>query len=116
MIYLSTPFSRAAADRLFRLGVAGFKIGSGECNNYPLLEHIAGYHRPVLLSTGMNDLDSISPAVEVLRRAEVPFALLHCTSLYPTPYDKVRLGAEIPETTELIHQERAYTSPIWYTP
>ncbi len=93
MIYLSTPFSRAAAERLFRMGVAGFKIGSGECNNYPLLELIAGYHRPVLLSTGMNDLDSISPAVEVLRRAEVPFALLHCTSLYPTPYDKVRLGA-----------------------
>ena len=93
MIYLSTPFSRAAAERLFRMGVAGFKIGSGECNNYPLLELIAGYHRPVLLSTGMNDMASITPAVEILRRTGVPFALLHCTSLYPTPYDKVRLGA-----------------------
>jgi sialic acid synthase SpsE len=93
MIYLSTPFSRAAADRLQRMGVSAYKIGSGECNNYPLVGHIAGFGRPVVLSTGMNDLDSIRPAVEILRTAAVPFALLHCTSLYPKPYNKVRLGA-----------------------
>lgn len=93
MIYLSTPFSRAAADRLERMKVAAFKIGSGECNNYPLMAHIAAYGKPVILSTGMNDLSSIRPAVEILRRASVPFALLHCTSMYPTPYHKVRLGA-----------------------
>ena len=93
MIYLSTPFSRAAADRLERLGVVAYKIGSGECNNYPLIEHIARFGKPVVLSTGMNDLASISPAVDVLRRYGVPFALMHCTSMYPTPYDKVRLGA-----------------------
>ncbi len=93
MLFLSTPFSRAAAVRLHGLGVAAFKIGSGECNNYPLLEHIAEYGKPVLLSTGMNDLDSISRAVDILRKYEVPFALLHCTSVYPTPYRMVRLGA-----------------------
>src|SRR5512147_2609174 len=93
MIYLSTPFSRAAADRLERLDVPAYKIGSGECNNYPLVQHIAGFGKPVILSTGMNDVASITPAVEILRRAGVPFALLHCTSMYPTPYDKVRLGA-----------------------
>lgn len=93
MIYLSTPFSRAAADRLERLNVAAYKIGSGECNHYPLIEHIARWGKPVVLSTGMNDLASISPAVEILRRYGVPFALMHCTSMYPTPYDKVRLGA-----------------------
>jgi len=93
MIYLSTPFSRAAADRLKRLGVAAYKIGSGECNNYPLVEHIAKFGKPVLLSTGMNDLGSVLPAVEILRRHSVPFALFHCTSMYPTPYNKVRLGA-----------------------
>ncbi len=79
MIYLSTPFSRAAADRL--------------CNNYPLIEHIARFGKPMLLSTGMNDLASIATAVEILRRHSVPFALFHCTSMYPTPYEKVRLGA-----------------------
>ncbi len=93
MIYLSTPFSRAAAVRLEKMGVAAYKIGSGECNNYPLIKHIAGYGKPVILSTGMNDLDSVRPAVDILRQARVPFALMHCTSIYPTPYDKVRLGA-----------------------
>jgi N-acetylneuraminate synthase len=92
LLYLSTPFSRAAADRLERMGVPAYKIGSGECNNYPLIRHIAGFGKPVVLSTGMNNIASIEPAVEILREARVPFALLHCTSMYPTPYAKVRLG------------------------
>jgi N-acetylneuraminate synthase len=93
LIYLSTPFSRAAADRLESMGVPAYKIGSGECNNYPLVRHIAGFGKPVILSTGMNDVESIRPSVEILRDAKVPFALTHCTSMYPTPYEKVRLGA-----------------------
>jgi len=93
MLYLCTPFSRRAAERLEEMGVAGYKIGSGECNNYPLVKLIASFGKPVILSTGMNDLNSISPSVEILRKAGVHFALLHCTSLYPTPYSKVRLGA-----------------------
>jgi sialic acid synthase SpsE len=93
MIFLSTPFSRAAAVRLESLGVPAYKIGSGECNNYPLIRHVAAYGKPVILSTGMNDIASIRPAVEIIRAAGIPFALLHCTSMYPTPYEKVRLGA-----------------------
>ena len=93
MLFLSTPFSRAAAERLERMGVPAFKIGSGECNNYPLVEHVAGYGKPVILSTGMNGMESIAISVEILRKHKVPFALMHCTSIYPTPYDKVRLGA-----------------------
>lgn len=93
LLYLCTPFSRAAADRLEEMGVTAYKIGSGECNNYPLIKHIASRGKPVLLSTGMNDVASVAPSVEILRRAGVPFALFHCTSMYPTPYDKVRLGA-----------------------
>lgn len=92
LLYLSTPFSRAAADRLQRLQVGAFKVGSGECNNYPLIKHIAGFGKPVILSTGMNNVASIEPAIGILRAARVPFALLHCTSMYPTPYTKVRLG------------------------
>ena len=93
MTFLSTPFSRAAADRLERIGVGAYKIGSGECNNYPLIKHVASFGKPVILSTGMNDLASIAPAVTILEAARVPYALLHCTSMYPTPYDRVRLGA-----------------------
>ena len=93
LIFMSTPFSRAAADRLERLGVQAYKIGSGECNNYPLIDHVASFGKPIILSTGMNDLASITPSVDILRRRGVPFALLHCTSMYPTPYNRVRLGA-----------------------
>ncbi|NEO80432.1 MULTISPECIES: N-acetylneuraminate synthase family protein [Moorena] len=93
MIYLCTPFSRAAAIRLEKMGVCAYKIGSGECNNYPLIKHIASYGKPVILSTGMNNLASIMPAVDILQEAGVPFAIMHCTSMYPTPHEKVRLGA-----------------------
>ena len=93
MIYLCTPFSRAAADRLNKFKVKAFKVGSGECNNYPLIEHIAKMGKPVILSTGMNNLKSIQLAVNILEKHKTPYALLHCTSMYPTPYEKVRLGA-----------------------
>lgn len=93
MIYLSTPFSKAAADRLESMGVAGYKIGSGECNHSPLVEHVARKGKPVLLSTGMNTWDSIAPSVGILRRHGIEFALLHCTSAYPTHDTEVRLGA-----------------------
>ncbi|MGB3409665.1 MAG: N-acetylneuraminate synthase family protein [Microthrixaceae bacterium] len=91
--YLSTPFSREAADHLHSMDVAAYKIGSGECNNVPLIDHIASFGKPVILSTGMNDMASIAASVEVLRDHHTPYALLHCTSLYPTPRDQVRLGA-----------------------
>lgn len=93
ILYLSTPFSRAAADRLDGMGVPAFKIGSGECNNYPLIDHIARKKKPIILSTGMNDIKSIRQSVDIMRSHGCPFMLMHCTSMYPTPYDKVRLAA-----------------------
>lgn len=93
MVFLSTPFSRAAADRLERFGVPAYKIGSGEMNNYPLLSHIASFGKPMIVSTGMNDIRNIAKAVEILDRSGVDYALLHTTNLYPTPPELVRLGA-----------------------
>jgi len=93
MIYLCTPFSIASVDRLERLGVEAFKIGSGECNNIPLLKRVAKCKKPIILSTGMNDIESIEKSVQLLRKYDVPFALLHCTSTYPTPYSEVCLEA-----------------------
>lgn len=92
MIFISTPFSRAAADRLERMGVCAYKIGSGECNNYPLLEHIASFGKPVILSTGMNTIESVAKAVAIFEKTKVDLALLHTTNLYPTPAHLVRLG------------------------
>ncbi len=93
MIFISTPFSRAASERLEKMNVSAYKIGSGECNNYPLLEHIASFGKPVILSTGMNTIKSVAKAVKIFDKAKVPLALLHTTNLYPTPVHLVRLGA-----------------------
>lgn len=95
MIFISTPFSRAAAERLRKFDIPAFKIGSGECNNYPLLEHICSYGKPVILSTGMNTIESVRKAVEIFDKNNIPVALLHTTNLYPTPIHLVRYGAMI---------------------
>lgn len=93
MVFISTPFSRAAADRLERMNVPAYKIGSGEMNNYPLIEHIASFGKPMIVSTGMNNIESVKKTVEILERRGVEYALLHTTNLYPTPPELVRLGA-----------------------
>ena len=93
LFFLSTPFSREAATRLDKLDVPAFKIGSGECNNTPLIRHIARFGRPIILSTGMNDIESVKRTVDVLESENASYALLHCTSMYPTPYNKIRLGS-----------------------
>ena len=93
LIYLSTPFSREAADYLNKIGVHAFKIGSGECNNYPLIEYICKFKKPIILSTGMNNLKNIKKSVSIIKKHKIPLALLQCTSIYPTPIDKVNLSA-----------------------
>ena len=93
LLFISTPFSRAAANRLEKFGVSAYKIGSGEMNNYPLIEHIANFGKPMIVSTGMNSIGAIERTVEILNRKNVPFALLHTTNLYPTAPHQVRLGA-----------------------
>jgi N-acetylneuraminate synthase len=75
------------------MDVPAYKIGSGECNNYPLIEHIANFGKPIILSTGMNSIESISKAVDVMESKNVPYALLHTTNIYPTSNHLVRLGA-----------------------
>ena len=105
IMYLCTPFSREAADRLEAMNVVGFKIGSGECNNLPLIRHVARKGLPIILSTGMNDLESIRKSVEAIQESGCPLMLMHCTSAYPTPYEHVRL--------ESIRQlQEAYGVPV----
>ena len=93
MIFISTPFSRKAVDRLIKFDIPAFKIGSGECNNFPLLEYIASFGKPIILSTGMNDIPTIKRSVQILEKHKLDYALLHTTNLYPTPDHLVRLGA-----------------------
>ncbi len=104
-VYLCTPFSREAADRLEKMGVEAFKIGSGEANNLPLIDHVARKGQPMLVSTGMNDVASMRPTVDLIRKRGCPLLLFHCTSMYPTPFEKVRLGA-------LADLENAFDVPV----
>lgn len=93
MIFISTPFGREAVNRLNSWDVPAFKIGSGECNNYPLIEHICSFKKPIILSTGMNTIESVSKAVSIFEKYKIQYALLHTTNLYPTPNHLVRLGS-----------------------
>ena len=91
MIYLSTPFSRSAADFLFEIGVKAFKIGSGESDNLPLIRHVVQFQQPIILSTGMQSITSLQKSVEIINNSGVDYALLECTNLYPSPAEIVSL-------------------------
>ncbi len=91
-IFISTPFSREAANFLYKLNVPLYKIGSGECNNYPLIEHIAKFRKPIILSTGMNNIKSIKKAVNIIKKYKNPLVLMHTTNSYPCPDKDIRLN------------------------
>ncbi len=91
MIWISTPFSRAAADFLEELDVPAYKIGSGEADNLPLIRHVAKKGKPVIMSTGMQSIDTIRASVQILEDAGIEYALLECTNLYPSPPEIVSL-------------------------
>ncbi|MEZ5771985.1 N-acetylneuraminate synthase [Defluviimonas denitrificans] len=91
MIWISTPFSRAAADFLEELDMPAYKIGSGEADNLPLIRHIARKGKPVIMSTGMQTIETIRASVAILDEAGVDYALLECTNLYPSPAEIVSL-------------------------
>jgi sialic acid synthase SpsE len=91
LIYLSTPFSRKAANFLAELDVLAFKIGSGEVDNLPLLRHVARFGKPMIVSTGMQTLASLQKSVDLLREEQAEFVLLECTNLYPSPPENVSL-------------------------
>lgn len=93
MIFISAPYSFEAVDRLEQMNIAAYKISSSEMDNYPLVEYVASKKKPIILSTGMNDMKNVRKAVETIRKYHDNFAIQHCTSIYPTPPEKVRLNA-----------------------
>ena len=91
LIWISTPFSRMAADFLDEIDVPAFKIGSGEADNLPLIYHIAQKGKPIIMSTGMQSIKSLKNSVNILEKSGVEYALLECTNLYPSPPEIVSL-------------------------
>ncbi|MDC3288578.1 N-acetylneuraminate synthase family protein [Candidatus Pelagibacter sp.] len=92
-ILVATPFSRLAVKRIVKNKVDIIKIGSGECNNYPIVNYISKFKKPVIMSTGMNTCDSIKQSVNYLTKYKKPLVLLHCTNVYPLQYKDVNLNA-----------------------
>lgn len=90
--FLSSPFSIEAVELLARVGVSRWKIASGEVSNTPMFERIAQTGLPILLSTGMSPLVEIDAAVERVQAHSLPLTLLQCTSMYPTPPEKLGLN------------------------
>ncbi|MDW6018309.1 N-acetylneuraminate synthase family protein [Vibrio plantisponsor] len=91
ILALCTPFDEASADKLEKIGVAGFKVASADLTNHRLLKHLAAKKLPLILSTGMSVEQEIIAAVELLEKESASFALLHCNSTYPAPFKDVNL-------------------------
>lgn len=92
LLFLSSPFSPQAVELLLRVGVAAWKVASGEVTNLQMLEQMLASHLPILLSTGMSPVNEIDGLVERIEKAGNPLAVLQCTSMYPTPPEKVGLN------------------------
>ena len=92
ILFLSTPFSISAVDRLEKLRIKAYKIGSGELTNTPFLERIAQTRKPVILSTGMSEINEIENAVKLFKKHKNPLAILQTTSEYPADYRDINLG------------------------
>lgn len=116
--FLSTPFDEAAADFLVSLGCRRLKVPSGEITNLPFLRHVAAKGLPVILSTGMSDLEEVRVAVDAVSAVRplsgggAPTAerltLLHCTSSYPAPPMDVNLRA-------MMTMAEAFHLPVGYS-
>jgi len=109
--FLSTPFDHQSIDLLNRLNISLFKIPSGEITNLPYLRYIASFKKPIILSTGMSDLDEIKNALQILMDSGLvrnQITILHCNTQYPTPYVDVNLNAMI-EIKEKLNVKVGYS-------
>lgn len=92
LLFLSSPFSIEAVELLERVGVAAWKVASGEVSNNQMLDRMVATGLPVILSSGMSGLGEIDAAVARVRARNVPVALMQCTSSYPCPPEKVGIN------------------------
>lgn len=90
--FMSSPFSNAAVDLLEKIGVKRYKIGSGEVNNFLLLQKVAETEKPIILSSGMSSFTELDQTVAFLRRQNVEFSVLQCATSYPTLPDQFGLN------------------------
>jgi len=90
--FICSPFSNLAVDWLEVIGVAQYKIGSGEVNNFLILEKIARTGKSVILSSGMSSFEELDQTVAFLKERKVDFSILQCTTAYPTQPEQYGLN------------------------
>ena len=90
--FMSSPFSNVAVDLLEKIGVKRYKVGSGEVNNFVLLEKIAQTGKPVIISSGMSSFEELDKTVAFLKNRNVDYSILQCTTAYPTKPEQYGLN------------------------
>jgi N-acetylneuraminate synthase len=105
--FLATPFDSASADFLDELGTPAFKVASADLLNWPLLEHLIAKNKPLILSTGMSSMGELEATVKFLKSQGAQFALLHCNSTYPAPFENINL--------KFMDKLRAFDVPVGYS-
>jgi len=106
--FLASPFSNEAVDLLERLGVHQYKIGSGEVNNFLMLQKIAETGKPVILSSGMSSFNELDDTVKFLKEKKVGYSILQCTTTYPTKPEEYGLNV-------IAELKERYNVPIGYS-
>ena len=115
IIYLCTPFCPKAVKVLNNLGVSFFKTGSGEMLNLPLMNEIKKTNKPVIISTGMSNKSEIDLIYDYMKKEKSKFMLMNCTSIYPSPYEKINLNfiEEMANKYDVLIGHSDHTSDIW---
>lgn len=90
--FMSSPFSNKAVDLLEEVGVKRYKIGSGEVNNFLLLDKIAKTGKPIIVSSGMSSFSELDKTASFLQEKNVDFSILQCTTSYPTQPEQYGLN------------------------
>jgi len=102
--FMSTPFDHDSIDLLVEIGVKQFKVGSGDLTNVPYLRYMASKKLPIILSTGMAEMDEIRLALKTITETGFPkkdLTILHATTEYPAPFDEINLKAMISMKNDL---------------
>lgn len=106
--FMSSPFSNAAVDLLEEIGVKRYKVGSGEVNNFVLLEKISQTKKPVIISSGMSSYEELDATLQFLKKRNAEFSILQCTTSYPTKPEQFGLNV----IQELIEK---YNVPVGFS-
>jgi N-acetylneuraminate synthase len=89
--FMCSAFDIQSADFVDQLGVPAFKVASADMTNLPLLDHLIGKNKPLIISTGMSNMDEVEFSVDYLKERNAEFILLHCNSTYPAAFEDINL-------------------------